>query len=227
MKAYIVILLLSFLFLQCSKEKHVTSVSALPLTKVGLSVPEGQLMVVNAPDVHYTFLIEGTDLHNTQRTTPEDPMALLSDGVFIQMTSLPISSFLKGDPSRYSDEALLTLHQTYEAAYLGSTIEQEHKIEQEILKLPNGRECMIWMMRVEGLPAQVLMTTVVSSHVLLLSSPLIDGGKTEEERILTKLMGAMESIELKSEPIDILHLQDSVFALTEAVKDPSTGVDRR
>ncbi|MCE2503356.1 MAG: hypothetical protein J4G05_04760 [Chlorobi bacterium] len=79
------------------------------------------------------------------------------------------------------------------------------------------------MMEVEGLPTQVLMTPVVRPHILLLSSALFDGGKIEEERVIGKLLEAIESIGQRSKPIDIRKLQDSIIKASVQAMSPFSG----
>ncbi|MCB0710890.1 MAG: hypothetical protein KDD67_01020 [Ignavibacteriae bacterium] len=224
MKHVIPGLFLLILLANCSSKKAVApSAGTIELATVGVAVPEGQLMIFNAPGAYYTFVVKGKNIRNTTSVHPGDPMALMVDGIFLQMTTLPISQFITTDFSRKADRDILQTHLKYESEYLGSLIQQDYKIDQEPLTLDNGRECLIWMMEVEGLPTQVLITTAVRPHILMLSTPLYDGGKMEEDQILGKLLGAVESVQQYREPVDPLKLQDSVVKAVAAARKASSG----
>ncbi len=225
MKFLITGLLLPFFLTGCSSKKAAAPVAATELTTLGVTVPEGQLMIFNASDAYYTFVLRGEDIRSTQRVDPSDPPALFVDSLFLQMTTLPISRFIDSDISRMTDLQILEKHQRYEADYLGSLTRRKYTIHREPIRLGNGRQCLIWLMEVEGLPTQILISTAVRPHVLLLSTPLFTGGKAEEDRILEKLMGAMESIRQYSEPVDPLVIQDSVAKVIAATREASSGGD--
>ena len=225
MKRLAISFLLPIVLTGCTSSKKNDPYGATELTTLGLTLPEGQLMIYNDPGAYFTFLIRGNHIRNTERHSLEDPLALVVDGMFLQMTTLPISQFIDSNFSRMSDQEILEAHVRYESQYLASLIDKDYKIYREPLHLDNGRESMLWMMEIEGMPTQVLISTAVRPRILLLSTALLREGEKEQKRVLGLLMEGVGSIRRYDKPIDRFVLQDSIVKAAAVTTNASSGGD--
>ena len=210
--------ILPLLFAGCPK-KEVIVASPVPLSTVGVSVPEGELIIFNAPDTYFTFVLEGETFENVEGGGL--PLAMEVDGNYIQMTTLSIADFAKGDPTMTPDHDLLTAHQAYEVAWLsGQANSEQIGVYREHLTLPDGRGCLVWTLDAPNYPTHLFVTTVLRPRVLVLSA-VVEGGNQKE--MLDLLIGAMGTIERKRRPIDVEWIRDSVVTLHKGSEGAKSG----
>ena len=199
------VLLLPLLFAGCPKKETVIA-SPVPLSSVGVPVPEGQLIIFNEPSTYFTFLIEGKTFENVDGGGM--PLTMDVDGNCVQMTTTAVADFFIGDLTSTPDHDLLTMHQAYEVTWL-SKVEgtEELGLYREHVTLPNGRGCLVWTLDMPDRPTHLIVTTVLRPRILVLSA-VVEGDN--QDRMLDLLLKSMETLERKKSPIDAEWIRDSV-----------------
>ena len=212
------LLLLPLLVAGCPKKETVIS-GPVPLSTVGVSVPEGQLMIFNEPGAYFTFVIEGKEIENVEGGGI--PLAIKVDGNYVQMTSPAIADFFSGDPSDTPDHDLLTMHQAWEVSWLSAQAKTEELgLYREHITLPNGRGCLVWTLDTPNHPTHLIVTTVLRPRLLVLSA-VVRGDN--QDRLLDLLLKGMESLERKESPVDVEWIRDSVIILNKRASGAATG----
>lgn len=216
--ALLFLFLTPLLFAGCPKKETIIA-SPVPLSTVGVSVPEGELIIFNAPDTYFTFVLEGEKFENVEGGGL--PLAMEVDGSYIQMTTLSIADFVKGDPTLTPDHDLLAMHQAYEVKWLSGQAKTEQMgVYREHTTLPDGRGCLVWTLDVPNLPTHLFVTTVLRPRVLVLSA-VVEGNN--QKKMLDLLLGAMGTIERKKRPVDVEWIRDSVVTLHKSSGGARSG----
>lgn len=212
------VLLIPFLFAGCPKKETVYA-SPVPLTTVGVSVPEGELIIFNEPATYFTFVIEGEQIENVERGGM--PLTLNVDGTQVQMTTTAIADFYSGDFAKTPDHDLLTMHQAYEVQWLAAQAgSEELGLYRQHVTLANGRGCLVWTFDSPTHPTHLMVTTVLRPRILLLSA-VVEGNS--QDRLLDLLLSSMESLERRESPIDVKWIRDSVIILNKRAERAGTG----
>ena len=204
--------------ISCTKKETIIA-SPVPLTTVGVSVPEGEMVIFNAPNTYFTFVLQGDLIENVEGGGM--PLAMEIDGNYVQMTTTAIADFFGGDPSLTPDHDILTMHQAFEVKWLTRQNDTEKiGLYREHVTLQNGRGALVWTIDTPEHPTHLLVTTLLRPRVLVLSA-VIEGNNQRE--MLDMLLGAMESLERKERPIDVEWIRDSVVTLYKQADGARSG----
>jgi hypothetical protein len=136
------------------------------------------------------------------------------DGIFLQVLTPTVKSFLKDKP--ISDaRAILAAHRDWEAAYLEGEYKSKLTIESFPQKLANGEEALLWQFDVpasakSNVKKQTYLTVVKGDHLLALGSVVTDSISAKSSHRLLLLTAL--SLRSNSQPTDLAKIQELLKA---------------
>ena len=165
----------------------------------------GYLLVWNAPGNYYTLRIEGNDV----RQTSTEQIQFSVDGVFLQVVTPTIKSFLK-DREKLDAKTILAAHRDWEANYLEGEYKEKLKIESFPQKLANGEEALLWQFDLPksaggNVKKQTYLTLVKGDHILMLGSAVTD--KISEKSSHRLLLLTALGLKASDNPTDLGKIQ--------------------
>ncbi len=134
----------------------------------------GYLLVWNEPGNYYTLKIEGTDV----RQTSDEQIQFNVDGMFLQVVTPAIKSFLK-DREKHDAKAILSAHRDWEVKFLEGEYKEKLKIESFPQTFANGDEALLWQIEIpksakSNVKKQTYLTLVKGDHIFMLGSIVTD-----------------------------------------------------
>jgi hypothetical protein len=138
-----------------------------------LQTANGVLVVWNEPGNNFTLEAKGAKFENI----PDQNVAFLMDGKFLQVVVASVSDVLADSPPRQKpdDNQILIAHQTWETKYIKDDAGMYPKISSEFLKLSNGKTALLWGYRMsekQGAERPIFLTVVNGDHVLELNGKI-------------------------------------------------------
>ncbi len=165
----------------------------------------GYLLVWNAPGNYYTLKIDGNDV----RQTSTEQIQFSVDGIFLQVVTPTIKSFLK-DRANLDAKAILAAHRDWEANFLEGEYKAKLKIESFPQKLATGEEALLWQFDLPksaggNVKKQTYLTLVKGEHILMLGSVVTD--KISEKASHNLLLLTALGLKANDKPTDLGKIQ--------------------
>lgn len=165
----------------------------------------GYLLVWNELGNYYTLKIDGSDV----RQTSTQQIQFSVDGVFLQVITPTIKSFLK-DREKLDAKAILAAHRDWEANYLEGEYKEKLKIESFPQKLANGQEALLWQFDLPksaggNVKKQTYLTLVKGEHIFMLGSIVTD--KIMEKASHNLLLLTALGLKASDKPTDLSQIQ--------------------
>ncbi len=165
----------------------------------------GYLLVWNAPGNYYTLKIDGSDV----RQTSTQQIQFSVDGVFLQVVTPTIKSFLK-DREKLDPKAILAAHRDWEAEFLEGEYKEKLKIESFPQKLANGEEALLWQFDLPKsaggkVKKQTYLTLVKGDNIFMLGSIVTD--KISERSSHRLLLLTALGLKASDKPTDLGKIQ--------------------
>ncbi len=165
----------------------------------------GYMLVWNAPGNYYTLQVSGKDV----RQTSTEQIQFNVDGIFLQVVTPTVKSFLK-DAQNLDAKAILAAHRDWEANYLEGEYGEKLKVESFPQKLANGQEALLWQF---ALPAsaggnvlkQTYLAVLKGDHVVMFGS-IVTKEITEKASHRLLLLTAM-GLRASENPTDLSKMQ--------------------
>jgi len=176
----------------------------------GVKLACGYLLVWNEEGNNYTLRIDGADV----RQISTEDIRFSVDGIFLQVFTPTVKSFLKDKPITDA-RAILAAHRDWEAAYLEGEYKSKLAVESFPQKLANGEEALVWQVDVSAsansdVKKQTYLTVVKGDRLLALGSVVTDSiSVTSSHRLL--LVTAL-SLRSSSQPTDLAKIQQLLKA---------------
>ncbi|MBS1793213.1 MAG: hypothetical protein JSS81_05135 [Acidobacteria bacterium] len=166
----------------------------------------GYLLVWNEPGNYYTLAIPGSDV----RQTSTEQIQFSVDGVFLQVVTPKIASFLK-DRKNLDAKSVLAAHRDWEASFMESEYKEKLKIESFPQKLPGGEDALLWQFDVpasakSNVKKQTYLAVVKGDYILLLGS-IVTEKITEKASHRLLLLTAL-SLRASDRPTDLMKIQE-------------------
>jgi hypothetical protein len=165
----------------------------------------GYLLVWNEAGNYYTLKIDGSDV----RQTSTEQIQFSVDGVFLQVVTPTIKSFLK-DRGKLDAKGILAAHRDWEANFLEGEYKEKLKIESFPQKMANGEEALLWQFDVPksaggNVKKQTYLTLVKGEYILMLGSIVTDKISENSSRRLLQLTAL--GLQRSDKPTDLGKIQ--------------------
>lgn len=166
----------------------------------------GYLLVWNESGNYYTLQINGKEV----RQTSTKQVQFSVDGIFLQLVTPTIKSFLK-DTQRVDAKTILAAHRDWEAAFLETEYKEKLKVESFPQKLATGEDALLWQIDVpasakSNVTKQTYLAFVKGDHVFMLGSIVTD--KIPEKASHRLLLLTALGLKISDKPTDLGRIQE-------------------